>query len=107
MIWLCVAIIKPTGKQELYPIQYMDMTLNGKPVHIMVDMGVEANIMTKTVATRLGFSYNLSNTHLKMVNAPPTPICSITHGMDITLGKCLGKTKFVVAPLDIFDIILG
>ncbi|XP_055814145.1 uncharacterized protein LOC129883530 [Solanum dulcamara] len=73
----------------------------------MVDSGAEANIMTKTAAARLGLSYGPSNTRLKMVNSPLTPVCRVTHGVDITLGKWQGKTSFTVAPLDIFDIILG
>ena len=73
----------------------------------MVDSGAEANIMTKMEAERLGLNYMSRNTHLKTVNAPPTPVCGVAQGVSITLGKWQGKTNFVVAPLDIFYIILG
>lgn len=72
----------------------------------MVDTSMEANIISKAATTKLGLNYSPSNNHLKTVNAPPTPIYGLAHGVDITLGKWHGKTNFVIAPLDIFDIIL-
>ena len=73
----------------------------------MVDTGAEVNIMTKTAATRLGLLCNPSNAQLRTVNALPTPVSGLAHGVNITLGEWQGKTNFTVAPLDIFDIILG
>uniref|UniRef100_M1C642 Uncharacterized protein n=1 Tax=Solanum tuberosum TaxID=4113 RepID=M1C642_SOLTU len=43
--------------------------------------------MTKTAATKLRLSYSPSNAQLWTVNAPPTPVCGVTHGVRITLGK--------------------
>ena len=48
-----------------------------------------------------------SNNRLKTVNAPPTPVCGIAHGVSITLERWRGNTNFTVAPLDISDVILG
>ncbi|TMX00018.1 hypothetical protein EJD97_001535 [Solanum chilense] len=73
----------------------------------MVDTGAEVNIMTKTAATRLGLHYSPSNTQLRMVNAPPTSVSRVAHGVSITLGEWHGKTNFIVAPLDLFDIIIA
>ncbi|TMW97073.1 hypothetical protein EJD97_006265, partial [Solanum chilense] len=73
----------------------------------MVYIGAEVNIMTKTAATRLGLRYSLSNAQLRMVNAPPTPMSGVAHGVSITLGEWQGKTNFTVAHLYLFDIILG
>ena len=73
----------------------------------MMDSDAEANIMTKTMTKKLGLKIVPSNNHLKTVNAPPTPVCGIAREVSITLGKWHGKTNFTVAPLDIFDIILG
>lgn len=98
MIGLCTTAAKPTNKQEAYLTQYMDMTLNGKQVYAMVDMSTEANIMTKIVAASLWLDYSLSDTHLKTVNALPTPVCGFSHVMDITLGIWQGKTNFAIAP---------
>lgn len=72
----------------------------------MVDTCVEANIMTKPAATRLGLSNSPGNAHLRIVNALMTPVCGVAQGVDITLGKCHGKTNFTIAPLNLFDIIL-
>ena len=73
----------------------------------MVDSGAKTNIIMKTVAERLGLNYMPSNTRFKMVNAPPTSVCRVSLGVSIFLGKCQGKTNFMIATLDIFDIILG
>ena len=73
----------------------------------MVDSGAEANIMTKTAAEKLGLKIVPSSNSLKTVNAPPTPVCGIAHGVSITLGRWRGKTNFIVAPLYISDVILG
>ena len=74
---------------------------------MLVDTGAEANFMAKMVAMRLGLRYSLSNVQLRIVNAPPTPVDEVAHGVSITIGDWQGKSKFIIAPLDIFDIILG
>lgn len=73
----------------------------------MVNKGVEANIMTKSAIIKLGLKYNLSNAQLRMVNAPMTPMCRVAQGVDIVLVKWHGKTDFLVALINLFDIILG
>uniref|UniRef100_M1BYQ0 Peptidase A2 domain-containing protein n=1 Tax=Solanum tuberosum TaxID=4113 RepID=M1BYQ0_SOLTU len=105
LIGLCGAITKQLGKLREYDTQYVNIMINGRPARAMVDTGAEANIITKTEATRLGLSYSPSNAQLKTVNAPPTPVCGVAHGVSITLGKWQGKTNFIVALLDLFDII--
>ncbi|TMW86125.1 hypothetical protein EJD97_021918, partial [Solanum chilense] len=72
-----------------------------------VDTGAEVNLMTKTATTRLGLRYSPSNAQIRTVNAPLTPVVGVVHGVNITIGDWQGKTKFTVAPLDIYDIILG
>ncbi|XP_049388521.1 uncharacterized protein LOC125852885 [Solanum stenotomum] len=107
MVGLCGAIAKQTEKPGDFSTQYVDISINGRTARAMVDTGAEANIMTKTAAERLGLGYVPSNNRLKTVNAPPAPVCGIAQGVSITLGGWQGKTNFTVAPLDIFDIILG
>ncbi|XP_015162126.1 DNA damage-inducible protein 1-like [Solanum tuberosum] len=87
--------------------QYVDLKINGKPACALVDTGAEVNLMTKKAAMRLGLSYGPSSAQLKTVNAPPTPVSGVAHGASITLGEWQGKTNFTVAPVDLFDIILG
>ena len=74
---------------------------------MFVDTGAEVNIMTKTETTGLGLRYSPSNAHIRMVNAPPTPLIGVAHRVNITIGDWQGKTKFIIAPIDLFDIILG
>ena len=87
--------------------QHVDITINGKSARVLVDTGAEVNIMTKTAATRLGLRYSPSNAQIRTVNAPLTPVVGVAHGVNITIGDWQGKTKFIIAPIDLFDIILG
>ncbi|TMW91091.1 hypothetical protein EJD97_014797 [Solanum chilense] len=57
------------------------------------EQGAKVNIMTKTAATRLGLRYSPSNAQLRMVNAPPTPVSGVAHGVSITLGEWQGKAR--------------
>ena len=86
--------------------QCVDITINAKYARVLVDTGAEANLMAKTAATRLGLRYSPSNIQLKTVNAPQTPVDGVSPGVSITIGDWQGKNKFIVAPLDIYDIIL-
>ena len=83
------------------------VTINGNIARALVDTGAEVNVMTKTAATRLGLRYTASNTQIRTVNASPTPIVGVAHGVNITVGDWQGKTKFIVAPINMFDVILG
>ena len=107
MVGICGAIAKQADNPGDFSTQYVDISINGKAVRAMVDSGAEANIMTKAAAEKLGLKIVPSNNRLKTVNAPPTPVCGIAHGVSITLGRWKGKTNFTVAPLDISDAILG
>ena len=71
--------------------QSVDITINGKPARVFVDNGAEANLMAKTAATRLGLRYSPTNIQLKMVNAPPTPMDGVAHGVIITISDWQGK----------------
>ena len=79
----------------------------GNIARVFVDTGAEANLITKMATMRLGLRYSPSNIQLKTVNAPPTPVYGVSHGLSIMIGNWQGKNKFIVAPLDIYDIILG
>ena len=78
--------------------QTVDITVNGKPDCALVDTGAEVNVMTKTAAKRLGLRYTSSNAQIKSVNASPTPIVGVAHGVNIMVGDWQGKTKFIIAP---------
>ncbi|XP_010327572.1 protein DNA-DAMAGE INDUCIBLE 1-like [Solanum lycopersicum] len=87
--------------------QTVDITVNGKIARALVDTGAEVNVMTKTAAKRLGLQYTASNAQIRTVNASPTPIVGVAHGVNIMVGDWQGKTKFIVAPINMFDVILG
>ena len=87
--------------------QTVDITVNGKIARALVDTGAEVNVMTKTAAKRLGLRYTASNAQIRTVNASPSPIVGVAHGVNIIVGDWQGKTKFIVAPINMFDVILG
>ena len=107
MVGICGAIAKQADNPGDFSSKYVVISINGQPVRAMVDSGAEANTMTKTAAEKLGLKIVPSNNRLKTVNAPPTPVCGIAHGVSITLERWRGNTNFTVAPLDISDVILG
>ena len=107
LIRLCRAITNQPEKLRICGAQYVNITINGRPARAMVNTCAKVNIMTKTTATRFGLRYSPSNAQLRMVNAPPTPMSGVTHGVSITLGEWKGKTNFTVTHLYLFDIILG
>ena len=73
----------------------------------MVNTSTEVNNITKTTSIRLGLSYSPSNAQPKMVNAPSTFVCGVVHGLNFTLYEWEGKTNFIDALLDLFDIFFG
>lgn len=78
-----------------------------RPASALVDTGAEPNIVTKAAADQLGLKYRPCRAYLKTINAPPTPVSGLAQAVDIALGDWHGKTDFYVAPVDLFDIILG
>ena len=71
--------------------QCVDIMINGKCARMLVDNGAEANLMAKTAATRLGLRYSPTNIQLKTVNAPPTPVDGVAHG--VSIDKRLARKK--------------
>ena len=87
LIGLCRAITKQPENSRVCGTQYVDITINERPAHAMVDTGAEVNIMTKTAVTRLGLRYSPSNAQLRTVNAPPTPVSGVAQRVSITLAE--------------------
>ncbi|XP_069147408.1 uncharacterized protein [Solanum lycopersicum] len=59
----------------------------------MINMSAEANIMTKTAVSRLGLHYRPSSGQLGTVNASPTYMSRVTHGVSIMLGEWQGNLQ--------------
>ena len=87
--------------------QTVDITVNGKIACALVDTGVEVNVITKTVATRLGLRYTASNAQIRTVNASSTPIVGVAHEVNIMVGDWQGKAKFIVDPSICLMLFLG
>ena len=86
---------------------FVDAKLNGKDVRIMLDTGATHNFVTEQKAKELGLNYVASNTMLKTINATPTFVHGFAMKVPIDLGDWTGLTDFTIAPMDVFDVILG
>uniref|UniRef100_A0A3Q7FHJ2 Uncharacterized protein n=1 Tax=Solanum lycopersicum TaxID=4081 RepID=A0A3Q7FHJ2_SOLLC len=86
---------------------FVDSKLNGKDLRIMVDIGATHNFVTEQKAKELGLSYVASKTKLKTVNPTPTTVHGFAPEVPIDLGDWTGQTDFTIAPMDVFDVILG
>ncbi|XP_015168928.1 uncharacterized protein K02A2.6-like [Solanum tuberosum] len=86
---------------------FVNAKLNGKDVRIMVDTGATHNFVTKERATDLCLNYVASDTMLKTVNALPTIVHGFAPKVPIGLGGWKRLADFTIAPMDVFDIILG
>ena len=73
----------------------------------MVDTGATHNFLTEQNAKELGLNYVYNNTFLKTVNTTPTSIHGIAPKVPIDLGDWTGLTDFTIAPMYVFDVILG
>uniref|UniRef100_A0A3Q7IFJ0 Reverse transcriptase domain-containing protein n=1 Tax=Solanum lycopersicum TaxID=4081 RepID=A0A3Q7IFJ0_SOLLC len=97
---------KPAGVRPRESL-FVDAKLNGNDVRIMVDTGATHNFVTEQKAKELGLNNVASNTKLKTVNATPTTVNGFAAAVPIELGEWAGQTDFTIAPMDVFDIILG
>ncbi|XP_070044861.1 uncharacterized protein [Nicotiana tomentosiformis] len=86
---------------------FVDAKLNGKDVCIMMDTSATHNFVTEERARDLGLVFVSSDTLLKTVNALPTTVHGFDPKVHLALGGWQGLTDFTVAPMDVFDIILG
>lgn len=86
---------------------FVDAKLNGQPVRIMVDTGATHNFVTEAKARSLGLTFSPSSSLLKTVNANLTNVNGVAHNVQLNLGAWQGSVSFFVAPMDVFDIILG
>ena len=73
----------------------------------MLDTGATHNFVMEQMAKELGLNYVASNTLLKTVNATPTSVHGFAMKVPIDLGDWTGLTDFTIAPMDVFDVILG
>ncbi|XP_070049262.1 uncharacterized protein [Nicotiana tomentosiformis] len=86
---------------------FMDAQLNRQSVRIMVDTGATHNFVSEAKAKSLGLVFGPSSSVLKMVNAKPTNVKGIARNVQLNIGAWQGNVSFLVASLDVFDLVLG
>ncbi|KAG6627028.1 hypothetical protein CIPAW_15G094100 [Carya illinoinensis] len=99
------ASTKPTTKDG--SLMFVEVLVNGKKSHAMVDSGASHNFIKKEEATRLGIPLKKGQGWLKTVNSEAKPLDGVAHGVELQLGTWRGMVDFSVAPMDDFNIVLG
>ncbi|KAK2988588.1 hypothetical protein RJ640_011558 [Escallonia rubra] len=85
----------------------MEAKLNGKPAHVLMDMGATHNFITMEEVERLGLNVVDGGGWLKTVNAEAKPLQGIVRRVEMCLGKWKGFVNFSVARMDDFKVVLG
>lgn len=86
---------------------FIDVEVNRKVVHVMVDTEPTHNFVMKEKAKELGLIFVTSNMTLKIINCLPTNVNGLTPRVSLTLGGWKKVTNFLVVPINVFDIVLG
>ncbi|KAG7979636.1 hypothetical protein I3843_05G140800 [Carya illinoinensis] len=99
------ASTKTTTKDR--SLMFVEVLVNGKKSHAMVDSGASHNFIKKEEATRLGIPLKKGQGWLKTVNSEAKPLDGVAHGVELQLGTWRGTVNFSVAPMDDFNVVLG
>ncbi|GMP43785.1 hypothetical protein CsSME_00013016 [Camellia sinensis var. sinensis] len=91
-----------TSIQNDKGLMYVEVSLNGKPTHAMVDVGATHNFVSVEEARRLELKTSKESGWLKAVNSEAKPLHGVACGIDINLGRWKGKIDLTVAPMDDF-----
>ncbi|XP_042980003.1 uncharacterized protein LOC122310191 [Carya illinoinensis] len=78
------ASTKPTTKDG--SLMFVEVLINGKKSHAMVDSGASHNFIKKEEAARLGIPLKKGQGWLKIVNSEAKPLDSVAHGVELQLG---------------------
>ncbi|KAK2989992.1 hypothetical protein RJ640_023914 [Escallonia rubra] len=100
----------PTGEGQAFKSEgllYMEVKLNGKPAHVLMDTGATHNFITMGEAERLGLNVVDRGGWLKTINAEAKPLKGTVRQVEMCLGKWKGFVNFSVARMDDFKVVLG
>jgi hypothetical protein len=73
----------------------------------MLDIGATHNFVASHMVEMLGLKMSNCPNRLKAMNSESQLVNGIAHAVSLKVGDWSGKVKFLVVPLDDFDIILG
>ncbi|XP_075084628.1 uncharacterized protein LOC142167942 [Nicotiana tabacum] len=86
---------------------FVDAKLNGQSIRIMVGIDATHNFVTEAKAKSLGLVFGPISSMLKIVNADLTNVNGVARNVQLNLGAWQGSVSFFVAPMDVFDLVLG
>ena len=74
---------------------------------IMVDTGATHNFISKGEARKLGLKLEKDSGCMKVVNSKAFTTAGVVKQVLVKLGSWQGRTNFLVAQMDDFDVVLG
>ena len=86
---------------------YVEVCLNGKPTHAMVDTGAMHYFVSINEAKRLELKATKESGWLKAINSEARPLHGVARRVDIGIGAGSGKIDHTVAPMDDFKVVVG
>ena len=89
-------------------LMYVKGQIAGKvATSIMVDTGATHNFISEGEARKLGLKLEKDSGRMKAVNSKAFTTAGVAKQVVVKLGSWQGKTDFVVAQMDDFDVVLG
>ncbi|XP_075108797.1 uncharacterized protein LOC107762620 [Nicotiana tabacum] len=88
-------------------LMFVELKVNGKPLHALIDTGATHNYLSSTQVERLGLVVQKSKGRVKAINSPPQTLGGTTTNVPVKLGPYKGSIDLRIAIIDDFDIIVG
>nr|GFA05301.1 hypothetical protein [Tanacetum cinerariifolium] len=88
-------------------LQYVEETINGVKVRIVVDSGVTYNFVADDEAKRLGINATKGSETIKAVNSLAKAIHGVAKDVRAKIGDCEGTIDLSVVLMDDFKVVFG
>ncbi|GKB19495.1 putative retrotransposon gag domain, aspartic peptidase domain protein, partial [Tanacetum coccineum] len=88
-------------------LQYMEATINGVKVRVLVDSDATHNFVADDEAKRLGINTMKGSGTIKVVNSPTNAIHRVAKDVRAKIGEWEGTIDLSVVPMDDFKVVLG
>ncbi|XP_070029127.1 uncharacterized protein [Nicotiana sylvestris] len=93
--------------KQVRTLMFVELKVNGKPIHVLIDTGATLDYLASTQVERLGLVVQKSKGRVKAINSPPQTLGGMTTNVPVKLGPYKGSINLRIAIIDDFDIIVG
>ncbi|KAL0283024.1 UNVERIFIED_CONTAM: Transposon Tf2-12 polyprotein [Sesamum radiatum] len=87
-------------------LMFVDVKIDGKPIHAMIDTGATHNYLASAKVERLGLVLEKGVGRVKAIKSAAQPIAGVAKSVLIKVGPFEGKTNLSVMVMDDFKLIL-